>query len=274
MTDYAFSSTAACPLPPVPIIDVDLIKDCVVPDPADPIYEEPNIPMPVPPELDIGCPPIAISSSVRTNQDTARFQAWSQPKYDDGDNCFPQIFFAVDFPKSGGVGCFSIEHQGGGDVVTDIDRQIIDCETGDEDPDGNGIKLILHMGSQGSLSECEVTSSLGPEDRHEAVSSISSLTGEWEAFTGTCLHFNGLERLVYSGAEGKLFAYFRVFRFDATGRLQRIRKEKREYSYGVYPPLFQAVSDPDSNNKIYARRLYSNGSINPNDPAVEFFVLE
>ena len=291
MTEYAFSSTAACPMPPVPIIDVDLIRDCSIPDAPDPIWENPDLPVPIPPELALGCPPIDVVTSVLTEQDEAKFEATFAPQHNDRDNCFPRLFFNVSFPRGGatpgtipGAFCFSLNREGTGNAIGDITGSVIECPhcisiAAGSSECGQGLLMTLHMtniegGGAGaacgcymavyctSSSSCGSLQSVGPEDHDEAVSSVSSLTDSWEIGDDyECLHYKGLERLVYNQSDLNMYAYYRTWCFDFTGRLTSVSKETRHtmQRIQVVPMLYQITKI--ASGFVFARPVNSDGTL-------------
>ena len=64
MAGPAFISREDCSIQSIAELDIDLISDCSVPEAPEPIWAAMDFPIPVPPELAIGCPEIGLSTSV------------------------------------------------------------------------------------------------------------------------------------------------------------------------------------------------------------------
>lgn len=303
MTQWAFSSTSACPMPPIPIIDVDLIQDCDVPEAPDPIWEGPQVPPPVPPELSIGCPPIEIDTTVRVDQDDPSFSVKFDPSYDDEDKCFPKLTFDVAFPRAGAgggaLGCFSIRKIGAGNVVGDIKGSVIECETYQSIAPGSsvadtGLLLELEMkniqGGGGaacgcyiavycaSSSSCTSLHSVGARDRDQAVSSISSMTDAWEISDDyECLRFDSLTRLVYNRKDLNMYAYYRTFCIDFTGRVTQVKEETRYKMQRInvvskHYQVTQVLPVGGGDFKLFVKPVNADGTLSGDD--VEVVVVD
>ncbi len=91
----AFSSRSDCPIPYVPEIIPDLVKDCVIPPVPDPFFEAINFP-PILPPIPLGCPSISFSGSMHSGSPFSVSTHFSQQ--DGIDNCFPILNFDLQIP--------------------------------------------------------------------------------------------------------------------------------------------------------------------------------
>lgn len=97
MAAPAFSSRSDCPIPFVPDIVPDLIKDCDVPPAPPPYWQAPTFP-PIIPPIVLGCPPIKINTSANPG---VTFIGTSTSYDPDGDECFPEINLSLNVPGGG-----------------------------------------------------------------------------------------------------------------------------------------------------------------------------
>ena len=91
----AFSSRSDCPIPYVPNIVPDLVKDCIIPPVPDPFFEAINFP-PILPPIPLGCPSISFSGSMHSGSPFSVSTRFSQQ--DGIDNCFPILNFDLQIP--------------------------------------------------------------------------------------------------------------------------------------------------------------------------------
>jgi len=101
MADPAFSSRPDCSIPFVENIVPNLVKDCEVPDAAEPVWEAFNYdPLLMPPPL--GCPPFEFSTtaSMSLGLEQPVFSASFSPQPESGDdNCYPFLSFDLVIPE-------------------------------------------------------------------------------------------------------------------------------------------------------------------------------
>lgn len=92
--ELAFTSRPDCPLPPIPKIPADLVEDCLVPDPPEPLYEGFEFPpIPVPPP--IGCAEIFVTGSISYDDPPG---VTASVNNRDGDQCFPILDLDISIP--------------------------------------------------------------------------------------------------------------------------------------------------------------------------------
>lgn len=91
----AFSSRSDCPIPYVPEIIPNLVKDCIIPPVPDPFFEAINFP-PILPPIPLGCPSISFSGSMHSGSPLSVSTRFSQQ--DGLDNCFPVLNFDLQIP--------------------------------------------------------------------------------------------------------------------------------------------------------------------------------
>jgi len=98
----AFSSRSDCPIPYVPEIELDLIKDCIIPPVPDPFFEAQIFPPLIPP-ITIGCPKITIKTRNLIGRPSkivpkTRTIATKVTRQDGRDDCFPHIKLDLTLP--------------------------------------------------------------------------------------------------------------------------------------------------------------------------------